>query len=66
MNKNLLIGIGVIGVGLFLSYRAKQKGQDVPIIGKLIPSPKPQSAPPTVESDGGKTLRGGKTLLQPF
>jgi hypothetical protein len=40
MNKNLLIGIGVIGVGLFLSYRAKQKGQDVPFIGKLIPSPK--------------------------
>ena len=50
MNKNLLIGIGVIGVGLFLSYRAKQKGQDVPFIGKLFPSPKPTPQPtPTQE-----------------
>ena len=40
INKNLLIGIGVIGVGLFLSYRAKQKGQDVPFIGKFLPSSK--------------------------
>ena len=45
MNKNLLIGIGVIGVGLFLSYRAKQKGQDVPFIGKFIPSPKESMQP---------------------
>lgn len=51
MNKNLLIGIGVIGVGLFLSYRAKQKGQDVPIIGKLIPSPKP-TAPTAPTKEG--------------
>jgi hypothetical protein len=50
INKNLLIGIGVIGVGLFLSYRAKQKGQDVPFIGRLIPSPKPNTeAIPTKE-----------------
>ncbi len=48
INKNLLIGVGVIGVGLFLSYQAKQKGQDVPFIGRLIPSPKPNmEATPT-------------------
>lgn len=38
MNKNLVIGGGAIALGLFLAYRAKQKGKQVPLIGKFIPS----------------------------
>jgi hypothetical protein len=38
MNKNLMIGGGVIALGLFLAFRAKKQGKTVPFIGKLIPS----------------------------
>jgi hypothetical protein len=38
MNKNILVGGGVIAVGLFLAYRAKKKGKVVPFIGRFIPT----------------------------
>lgn len=43
MNKNIMIGGGIIALGGFLAYRAKQKGKHVPFIGKFIPSPKPKA-----------------------
>jgi hypothetical protein len=41
MNKNILIGVGLIGVGLFLAKRAADKGKEVPVLSMLFP-PKPQ------------------------
>lgn len=38
MNKNVMIGGGVIALGLFLAYRAKKQGKVVPFIGKVIPA----------------------------
>lgn len=38
MNKNILVGVGLVGLGLFLAKRAKDKGKDVPFIGRFIPS----------------------------
>lgn len=38
MNKNTLIGVGVIGLGVFLAVRAKRQGKIVPVIGKIIPA----------------------------
>lgn len=38
MNKNTLIGVGVIGLGIFLAFRAKKQGKVVPIIGRFIPA----------------------------
>ena len=46
MNKNLMIGGGVIAVGLFLAYRAKQKGNKVPFIGGFLPSKKVVASAP--------------------
>tara|TARA_R110002020_G_scaffold287979_1_gene503510 strand:- start:385 stop:522 length:138 start_codon:yes stop_codon:yes gene_type:complete len=37
-DKNLMIGLGVVGLGLFLAYRAKKKGKVVPFIGRFIPT----------------------------
>jgi hypothetical protein len=49
INKNLIIGGGVVLVGLFLAYRAKQNGKSVPIIGNLIPTKAPSEAPAPTE-----------------
>ena len=38
MNKNIMIGGGVIALGIFLAYRAKKNGKTVPFIGKFLPS----------------------------
>ena len=38
MNKNVMIGGGVIALGLFLAFRAKKKGKEVPFIGRFIPA----------------------------
>jgi hypothetical protein len=51
MNKNVLIGVGLIGAGLFLAKRAADKGKVVPILSKVFP-PKPQLAPPTSSFSG--------------
>lgn len=40
MNKNTLIGVGVIGLGVLLAVRAKRQGKVVPIIGKYVPTGK--------------------------
>jgi hypothetical protein len=37
MNKNVLIGVGLIGAGLFLAKRAADKGKVVPILSKVFP-----------------------------
>lgn len=36
-DKNVLIGVGVIGLGVFLAYRAKKNGKTVPFIGSFVP-----------------------------
>ena len=46
MNKNVMIGIALIGVGLFLAKKASDKGKVVPLLSKVFP-PKPQVAPTT-------------------
>ena len=38
MNKNVMIGGGVVALGLFLAYRAKKNGKVVPFIGKFLQS----------------------------
>lgn len=45
IDKNIMVGAAVIGLGLFLAYRAKKQGKTTPIIGKLIPvaAPAPTS-----------------------
>lgn len=54
MNKNVMIGGGVVALGLFLAIRAKKKGKTVPFIGKFlpvkqavitVPAPAPATAP---------------------
>lgn len=37
MNKDIMIGSGVILLGLFLAYRAKKNGKVVPVVGMVIP-----------------------------
>jgi hypothetical protein len=51
MNKNVLIGVGLIGAGLFLAKRAADNGKIVPVLSKVFP-PKPQSAPSTASFSG--------------
>jgi hypothetical protein len=46
MNKNVIIGVGLIGVGLYLAKRAADKGKIVPLLSVVFP-PKPQLAPPS-------------------
>jgi hypothetical protein len=43
MNKNVMIGGGVIALGVFLAFRAKKKGKEVPFIGRFIPAGEPMS-----------------------
>ena len=38
MNKNIMIGGGVIALGIFLTFRAKKQGKEVPFIGRFIPA----------------------------
>jgi len=38
MNKNILLGAGLLVLGVVLAKRAKDKGKDVPFIGRFIPS----------------------------
>tara|TARA_R110000803_G_scaffold136813_1_gene203744 strand:- start:7752 stop:7877 length:126 start_codon:yes stop_codon:yes gene_type:complete len=38
MNKNIIVGGGLIVAGIFLAYRAKKKGKVVPFIGRFIPT----------------------------
>jgi hypothetical protein len=36
MNKNIIIGIGLVGAALFLANRAKKQGKIVPFIGRFV------------------------------
>jgi len=36
MNKNILIGVGLIGLGIYLASRAKKQGKVVPFIGRFV------------------------------
>ena len=38
MNRNIIIGIGLVGAGFFLAQRAKSQGKIVPIIGGIVSS----------------------------
>ena len=44
MDKNVILGVGLVGVGLFLAKRAADKGKIVPFISKVFP-PKVMVAP---------------------
>lgn len=46
MNKNIIVGGGIIALGLLLAVRAKRKGKVVPFIGRFLPSRKAAPAPP--------------------
>ena len=37
MNKNIIVGVGLIAAGLFLAKRAADKGKIVPFLGKIFP-----------------------------
>ena len=45
MNRNVLIGLGLVAAGIYLTQRAKSQGKIVPVIGKFIPSKAPKAAP---------------------
>jgi hypothetical protein len=50
MNKNVMLGAGLVLGGIILAMRAKKQGKVVPFIGGMIPS-KPVPVPPAPKSD---------------
>lgn len=54
MNKNIIIGVGLVGLGLYLASKAKKQGKVVPFIGRFVGG----TTPPPAPKEGASSFSG--------